>query len=414
MKEMRKAAPQVKFITSFLDNPKGGLGRYENELIKGFERRRNEVAETDPYVTLGTLHTPRVPLEQTAKRLGLDIPKMAAAHLAALPDAPPGTLYHLSHQLMGRAILRCRALDRRKRQHTPIVVTVHDLFPEVALRDPAFADLKPDWSKHQRWLYHRHLAGLKQADALIAISEATASDIRAYLGVPDERVYTVYHGVEVRQVNPRSHAQTLRNAWNFGDDKLVLYVGSQDARKNLTTLIAAVQTLRVRGVKARLLIVGGARVARGLTDELTHEPGVRLLGHVSDEDLSTLYALADVFAFPSRYEGFGFPPLEAMAHGCPVIASDTTSIPEVVGDAALLAASTDRSAWVVGLERLLSDTALRRTLIARGYARAQAFPWKRTANETAAVYKTLYQIHNRYALQGASERSDHARLRLFI
>jgi glycosyltransferase involved in cell wall biosynthesis len=116
---------------------------------------------------------------------------------------------------------------------------------------------------------------------------------------------------------------------------------------------------------------------------------VRFTGHVDDRELAALYKLADAFAFPSRFEGFGLPPLEAMAYGCPVIASRASAIPEVVGDAALLVPPTDVSAWVAGLRRVLLDAPLKQELIAKGHLRATKFPWRRTAAETANVYEEL-------------------------
>jgi len=114
---------------------------------------------------------------------------------------------------------------------------------------------------------------------------------------------------------------------------------------------------------------------------------VRFVGRVDDNDLPALYRLARVFVFPSLYEGFGLPPLEALACGTPVVASNTSSLPEVLGDAALLVPPLDVGAWVQALRRALTDAALRRTLSQRGLERAAHFTWQRTAEATLRVYE---------------------------
>jgi len=381
---------RVTFVTSFFHQPRGGLGRYENELVKGFEGHPEMALEV---AQLGAW-TPPALLTRPAKALGYDLQTAVARHLPLLPKG--GTLYHLSHQLLGFAALHKRLHDRRRGQHTAIVITVHDLFPEAARREGALSDLAPTWNAHQRWLYRQHLTGIRRADAIIAISEATARDVHAYLGVPWERIRVVYQGFNdfsARQPElTREAVTTLRARWQLAPkERLVLYVGSQDPRKNLPTLIQAVQLLRKEGLQVTLLVVGSPRVGAG---ERVKGPDdlVRFTGHVDDVELAALYRLADVFAFPSRFEGFGLPPLEAMAYGCPVVASNASAIPEVVGDAGLLVPPTDPSAWAAGIARLLQSEPLRGWLIAKGRVRATQFPWRRTVEGTAAVYRELLRF----------------------
>lgn len=382
---------RVTFVTSFFNQPKGGLGRYENELVKGFEHLPEvtlEVAQLDPWQLPPYLTRP-------VTRLGYDLQTAIARHLPLLPKG--GGLYHLSHQLLGLTISYQRLHDWRRGRRTPIVVTVHDLFPEVALHDPSLRDIAPAWNPHQRWLYRRHLEGIRQADAVIAISEATARDVHTYLRVPRERLRVIYQGFDDfgarRPPLSLEERSALQTKWQLDpEERTVLYVGSQDGRKNLPTLIAAVGALRAQGDRVVLLIVGSPRVGRSelvSSSEVASDAAVRFTGHVDDYELAALYKLADAFAFPSRFEGFGLPPLEAMAYGCPVIASRASAIPEVVGDAALLVPPTDVYAWVAGLQRVFLDAPLKQALIGKGYLRAAKFPWRQTATETARVYEEL-------------------------
>jgi alpha-1,3-rhamnosyl/mannosyltransferase len=172
----------------------------------------------------------------------------------------------------------------------------------------------------------------------------------------------------------------------------VLYLGSNKPHKNLGRLVEAWAQFRNSKFEIRSLVVAGhwdSRYpqAQQKATELGLGEAVRFLGDVSEADLPALYNLATVFAFPSLYEGFGLPPLEAMACGTPVVCANTSSLPEVVGDAALLFDPLDVPALAAALAQALSDADLRTALHARGLARARLFSWERTARETLAVYR---------------------------
>jgi glycosyltransferase involved in cell wall biosynthesis len=174
----------------------------------------------------------------------------------------------------------------------------------------------------------------------------------------------------------------------------ILTVATLEPRKNLYAAVQVLMRLRQRGLDCRLAVAG----ARGwgyerLLQELTAgdvAQHVRVLGFVADEDLPLLYAAADVFLYPSLYEGFGLPPLEAMACGAPVIASNRSSMPEVVADGGLLIDPQDPEAMAAAAERLLRDPVERRRWSERGVRRAASFTWERTARLTYAVYQTVY------------------------
>ncbi|MCU0494594.1 MAG: glycosyltransferase family 4 protein, partial [Chloroflexaceae bacterium] len=181
------------------------------------------------------------------------------------------------------------------------------------------------------------------------------------------------------------------------ESPFIYYVGGLDARKNVATLVRAFGLLRGQGYHHVTLAIAGKALGGdgrlfpdldGLIAELGLTEAVRRI-NVPHEDGPLLYQAATIFAFPSRYEGFGLPPLEAMASGTPVVCSSSSSLPEVVGDAALLVEPDDVAGWAVALRRLLDDEQLREELRARGLARAAHFSYRRVAEETLAVYEAI-------------------------
>ncbi|MGQ9804369.1 MAG: glycosyltransferase family 4 protein [Anaerolineae bacterium] len=235
---------------------------------------------------------------------------------------------------------------------------------------------------------------LRAADAVIAVSECTKRDAVRYYGIPEEKITVIYEGVNprFRPANPETVAAVRRK---YGlPEHFILYVGTIEPRKNLTTLLEAFHHLAaLRSGDLRLVIVG----KRGWLyegffrrlRELGLEERVHFTGYVPDEDLPALYSAADLFVFPSLYEGFGLPVLEAMACGTPAVCSNTSSLPEVAGNAALLVSPTDVRGLAEAMARALTDDALRATLRAKGLERAGEFSWARAARETLRVYQTV-------------------------
>jgi glycosyltransferase involved in cell wall biosynthesis len=262
------------------------------------------------------------------------------------------------------------------------VVTVHDLiyarFPEAhsGIRDKGMRVLVPQ--------------AARRSDRVIADSHSTRDDLVQMLGVPAARIDVVPLGLGgVKRETPLPERETRANL-QLGDRRVLLSLSAKRPHKNLPALIGALA--RIPAERRPLLVLPGYPTwheaelrARAAADGVAED--VRFLGWLSGEELEGLWALTEAFVFPSLYEGFGLPVLEAMARGVPVACSNASSLPEVAGDAALLFDPHDESAIAEALQRLLGDEALREQLRARGLARVGEFTWERTARLTLASYR---------------------------
>jgi glycosyltransferase involved in cell wall biosynthesis len=271
----------------------------------------------------------------------------------------------------------------------PVVVTVHDLIFLLYPRNfhPA------------KRLYLTVATGhsVRRAARVIAVSEATRKDLIRLLGVKPERVVTVYNGVG-EQFRPLDEDVLGEFAARQGiKGRVVLYVGTLEPRKNLIMLIRAFRRLTDNPAleDVTLLIVGSKGwyydeiFAAADQSGLVESGRVRFLGRVPEEHLPLWYNISSAFVYPSKYEGFGLPALEAMACGTPVIASNTSSLPEVLGEAGILLDPDDVGAWAQAMERVLVDEPLARQMRHKGLRQAGKFSWQRTAQHTAAVYRQV-------------------------
>jgi glycosyltransferase involved in cell wall biosynthesis len=266
-----------------------------------------------------------------------------------------------------------------------LVVTIHDL---------AFLRVPESFSRRQslrlRW---QARANARRAAVVITGSEHSKRDIRDAYGIPEDRIEAIPLAADPALVPPRDAAAAEAVRRRLGiTHRYVLSVGRLNARKNLIGLLRAFERVRPGLAEPAQLVIAGPRDFRtdALDRAIAASPcakDVLRMDAVEAEDLPALLAGATAFAYPSVFEGFGLPPLEAMACGAPVICSNTTSLPEVVGDAALTfdPARTDDIAAALG--RVLGDSALRDDLIARGRARAARFSWRTTAERTLQAYR---------------------------
>jgi glycosyltransferase involved in cell wall biosynthesis len=272
---------------------------------------------------------------------------------------------------------------------TPYLVTVHDLIRHFDASGKARFIHAP--SCRDRMALRFDAEGIRQATAIVALSEATKHDLAADLGLPLNRIFVVHAGLDHGRFRPVK--RRLVGA------PYVLFVGTEHPRKNLATLFKAFAALKrdSRFRTVRLVKVGDAGGAeapfRDATLAAVRDAGVDrdvvFVGRVPDDDLPAYYSGASCLVLPSLAEGFGNPPLEAMACGCPVIVSTAGSLPEIAGDAALIVPPDDAVALHQAMEQLLVDAVTRRGLRARGFARAREFSWDRAARETLSVYHAV-------------------------
>jgi glycosyltransferase involved in cell wall biosynthesis len=264
-----------------------------------------------------------------------------------------------------------------------VVMTLHDLAPA---RHPEFL---PHW--RSRWYWGRWVPFTARfAERVLVPSASTKRDLLALGGVAERRIEVVPWGVALDPEVEPAGAEDVRARHGL-PSRYLLYVGTMDRRKDYPTLLAA-----LRRLDAPLPLVIAGTVIRGRSDfdvrvrALELASRVRVLGYVPETDLPALYRGAAAFVYPSLYEGFGLPILEAMACGVPVVTYNTTSLPEVAGDAAiLLDPPVAPDTLAAAITRVLTDEALGRALVERGRARAAAFDWRATAASTARVYEAL-------------------------
>ncbi len=288
------------------------------------------------------------------------------------------TLFHAPHYVLP-PLVRCRS-----------VVTIHDcihlMFPEYLPNRLALTYARTSITLAAR-----------RATRVLTVSESSKRDILRFVDVPAGKIDVIYNAYDERfGVEPREEdVIRVRERYQL-HDQFVLYAGNVRPHKNLERLIEAFDLVRKRGLEhLKLVLIGDeiskyAALRRAVHSHQLHQY-VRFLGYLPEETLAIMYRLAGVFVFPSLYEGFGLPPLEAMASGTPVVTSNVSSLPEVAGDAAILVDPYRPEAIADGIERLLRDEALRRDLRARGLARAQQFSWEASVRRVREIYGEVAQ-----------------------
>jgi alpha-1,3-rhamnosyl/mannosyltransferase len=308
-----------------------------------------------------------------------------------IPAAPP--LYHPLELAAWPALLRAARVDLLHVPYfwapmplaCPLVVTIHDMIFD---RYPAYMPrrrLAPLYRAVSR-------AALRRARRVIAVSEATRQEIVALAGTPAAKIAVVHEGIDgaFRPVEDGAACAAVRRRYGL-PRRYVLALGARRPHKNIGRLLRAFAA--VAPETPHSLVLAGPRDERFAPEAEAELAALRRAGRlvetgsVAEGDLPALYAMADLFVQPSIVEGFGLPVLEAMACGCPVLCSNTSSLPEVAGDAALFfdPRSVDGLAWV--LRAALAAPDMRAALAARGRARAASFEWGRAAGETLAVYR---------------------------
>jgi glycosyltransferase involved in cell wall biosynthesis len=239
---------------------------------------------------------------------------------------------------------------------------------------------------------------MKNVDKIITISDFTKNELINYTNIPPNKIQTIYLGVDDEFKKLTSHEiEDTRIEYNL-PNSYILYVGSEQSRKNFISIIKAFYRLKKKyNLKDLKLIKAGSpqisdaqrKKIFDLIKELNLEKDVIFTNYVSDEYLVKLYNGAEIFVYPSLYEGFGLPPLEAMACGCPVITSNTSSLPEVVGDAGIMIDPFDVDSLTESMHKILTDNDLKKELSRKSLERAKLFTWKKTADQTLEVYEDV-------------------------
>ena len=357
---------------------RAGLGRYAHELIaalvdqgaheySAFYHQRGAAQLLPPIDRL-----PRVTTPLGVRPWRLRVALAYFTHTAMDAMFPGVDVFHATEHLLPR-LRRTRA-----------VFTLHDLIFQF---DPGSHK-----SLNIAFLRTMMPRFLRAADAVIAVSECSQRDAVRIYRLPPDKIRVIYEGVDPRfkPIDDPARLAAVRRKHAL-PDRFILHVGTIEPRKNLPLLFEALPALNMADCP---LIVAGKTgwltdpiFAR--LDELGLRDRVRFIGYVPDEELPALISAATALVMPSRYEGFGLPVLEAMACGTPVIASNTSSLPEVGGEAALYAPPDDVRAWANLLNQVLADGALRASLREKGLRQASKFRWDIAARQTAAVYEQV-------------------------
>ncbi len=371
----------IGIVSNFIDEYNGGIGVYTHQIVKNLGRMDNE----NNYHLIHYLKNNQDIYSQNSEII---IPKNRFVR-------GWGSYMFWRHFTLPRGLKKYN-LDV---VHDPYelgpftfsqpfrkVITVHDLTPL----------LFPNLFKRGDVMLHRLLLKktISKADKIITVSYNSQKDIMEYLHVPEEDIEVIYNGKgeNFRQLKSKQVAE-FREKYRLPSN-FILSVGGLHPIKNIPRLLEAYSLARKGGLEHKLVMVGGA-VDRAeeifqIITNLGLEDHVIFTGVVSDEDLVGLYNAADLFLYPCIYAGFGLPPLEAMACGTPVITSCSSSLPEIVGDAAKLVNPYDPKKLASAINRIITNDETRKTLIKKGLKRSERFNWKKTAWETLKVYKEVY------------------------
>jgi len=360
-----------------LDRPLSGIGRYSSELISELDRlgvRISLLGGAAPNLPHANTY-PSIPLWGCNLLPGL----MTIGNVMVRQAAGRHPL-NIVHDPIGVAPFLFGAGKAKT------VVTIHDM---LALAFPGTSTL----IEHMITRFWLPMI-LPHINAVIADSQCTKNDILRFTRVPESKIHVIPIGQRgFAPVDPVLAQKTLEP---FGlRPGYILTVSSFEPRRNLQRLLEAYAQLRNEGEQRPLVMVGRPRLSKNplfkQIEELGLHSQVIFPGYVSAKELPVFYSAADLFVFPSLYEGFGLPPLEAMACGAPVIASNNSSLPEVIGDAGLLVDSRRVDAIADGMRRVLADPALRADLRERGLRRASILTWENTARQTAELYLQLLE-----------------------
>ena len=370
---------KIGLITNSIDEKSGGIGTYSYELIKNFSM----MGVPNEYYLIH--HTP----------IDMDIYSTNNEILIKSYS----NFYKATMWRMINAPLKLKFIKELDLVHDPYeigplsfkmpfkkVMTIHDLTPIIFPH--AFG--LPIVLLHKLLLTRT----LKTADKIITDSNSTKNDLINYFNIPEEKIRVILLAAD-EKFKPLSNKEIKEAKQKYNlNFPFILYVGTLEPRKNIPSLIKAFYKLKKKNLQYKLVIAGKKgwkyKEIFETIDKLNLQSDVVFTGYVPDEDLPALYNAADLFVYPSVYEGFGLPPLEAMACGTPVITSNTSSLPEVVGDAGIMVDPYDVDRLADAMQEVLTDEGLRADMTKKGLGRAKMFSWEKCARETLRVYEEVY------------------------
>jgi glycosyltransferase involved in cell wall biosynthesis len=359
-----------------------GVGRYVHMLLENLAPLNVNAIRVEPSLPPLTRAIAR-PLVST----GIDL-RSFLTNYPIWAQYPEASVYHLSSQNLASMLIV-------RRPAGPIVVTVHDIIPYILRDDAEYGAYQ---GRADRAFDHLAMRGLSRADHLVADSAFTKRTLIEHLNIPSERISVVHLGIDHDRFQNRDPDPTIRDRYGLKHNRrYIMFVGSEDPRKNLRSLIRALAEVRKSHNEVELIKVGRAHFdsERSALLSLAADLGVmryvHFLDDVPEDDLPALYNLASMCAMPSMYEGFGFPVLEAMACGTPVVCANASSLPELAGEAAVMfdPANGDYQELACSIERVLKDDALRQTMVSHGYVQAKRFTWTSTASQMVERYGQL-------------------------
>lgn len=367
---------RIGIITDFIAVNQGGIGAYTHNLASSL----NKIDKENKYYLI--YHTP----------VNIDIYKNNEKILVKSFSLPKGS------GLIWRFIsapLKLKFIKELDLVHDPYgigplsfkmpfkkVITIHDLTPI----------LFSNTFNSTTVLLHKLLLPrtLRTADKIITDSNSTKKDLINYFKIPEGKIRVILLAAD-EKFKPLNNKEIREAKQKYSlNFPFILYVGTLEPRKNIPSLIKAFYKLKKKNLQYKLVIAGKKgwkyKEIFETIDKLNLQNDVVFTGYVSDEGLPALYNAADLFVYPSIYEGFGLPPLEAMACGTPVITSNTSSLPEVVGDAGIMVDPYDVDGLADAMHEVLADGGLRANMIKKGLERAKMFSWEQCAKETLEVY----------------------------
>ena len=367
--------------------PNTGLGRYMQILHKGLLADGVSAVRVAPAVP---------PFPNTwyslLFRLSIDL-RTFLTNYPVWVKYPRADIYHLASQNLASLLIFHRPKGK-------VIVTVHDIFPYMLRNEPHLNTYR---SLADRWFDRIAMKGLRWADRLIATSQYTKQCIVKHLGISPDKIQVVYTGINHDHFQPLAVPSDVYDRYGLARNRhYLIFVGSEDPRKNLATLVHALAKIRRKEPDVELIKVGHAHFDREryrlieLATQLGVQTAMHFLDDVSEDDLPFLYNLADICVMPSLYEGFGFPVLEAMACGRPVVAARSASLPELVDGAGYLFNPRDPDELAAKIQMLLLNTN-RRDLALASTNQARRFQVSQQIADTTSVYMQLYDSNeNRF------------------